>query len=234
MSDIALNLVVLVVLVVLGGSIYLISRRYVKKKPVINAEIAQQNGWQMSLIKQAHTHGFELTGEQAGIEWQLTSSCETGRAADYTGSDFQDNCQTRWFSEAGKIRTGVWVLGPWVGQLPAGVDFSSFGSGLLQKALQLMVGEDAKHFPTMHFLPLPAEFEGRFQAVGHDAGKFAGLFDTQLTEQLLAWPKKYELVIKATTNGTELRVDKCQIQDPNLLKQLAELGIAFTERLQKA
>ena len=226
------NVLVLVVLVVVGGAVYLAVARRAKGKQAQQLEEARSAGWQFTSLQRGSTSGHEYRGVEEGISWQMEATRTILQAASYQGSDTTDKYETRWFSEAGAIPEGLILLGSRPGGTASPVKMGDLGGRLVQAALRVMVGEEAAEMPALKEMSLPAQLQKRYMGYAHDRLLAQRMFTGEVEELLAAWPEKYPLVVKINRLRAEVRVDHHQLREMETLKHLVSLGVQIVRALQ--
>ncbi len=233
MDDITLNLIVLLVLGVIGGLAFLFFRSRASKRSADQVAGAQKRGWQVEEFAEDNRAGRRFHGEQDGVTWTAEAALTTTRAADYTGVEFNQTPETVWRTSAVTLPQGLLLLGTRSGSTDAGVQaLGGLAGGLIQKALELMLGADSALAAGLKEHPVLGMLNNRFMVWAHSAEVAQRLNSPVVRSALAAWPSEYQLRAKLSPAGLEITLPGQRLQDPAALEKLVRLGVRLASSLR--
>ncbi len=234
MNDIVLNLIVAAVVAILVGALFIFLQQRKRQKEIQFQQMGKEKGWQVERIKQPLMSGYRLRGKDTGSQWTLETLAESSPREAGPGSS-EVSHRTRWWTDEITLADNAIVIGP--GTNPETTKMlNSFGSGFLQKALQVMLGKDAQWAAAL----LPVEIgsstlQKNFLVLAAHEDGFDQLFSTEVEKALLTLSKSHKIITTLRETGLEIRLPEEQVLDRATLEQIVNLGktISLTLRSRK-
>ncbi len=222
MDDLIPSLIVIAATALLVGVIfYLVHRNKVAKESAVKT-LAAANGWIYEAVTERLSSGFRLRKGNWMIESLTTSSSkpEAGPGSSTTSSS------TRWFCSEPRLPDGMVMIGP---RQPE-VNLGNINSFLMQAALALMIGPDAKDAAGIQQVELGSlALMRRFMVWTNREEAARKLISQQVESALLNWSNKLLPVVKYSSSGLEVSVKEARLYKEADLYALVKLGNALED-----
>lgn len=235
MDDLTLGILISVGTTVLIGGIFLLDRRARAQRTAKLLAAAAERGWECTPLKEGRTSGYQIEGRTQGIAWSLESTLTTSPAASGSGATSHQTRHTRWQSPGAALSDGLILIGPrtTAGAIPDTQALGGLAGMVVQKAMELMLGEDAAHFPGLREVSLGSgELRERFMVWAQDERAARRLLTFAVERALTDWPSKMPLVVKMNPRGLQIDLQNAQLLDPAALEQLVNLGVGLVQAWQ--
>lgn len=216
MGDIVVSLIVIVVVGVAVAAIFVISGKKKSEREKAIQQLAMKNGWQYEKVHQTHEKGFILRGE----DWTLEAIASTNDTPSQAGSSEVSFANT-WHTNRVNSPGGMVLIGP---KVPS-VNLGGLGDMLLQKALQMMIGEEADQAVGLKEVFVGrTSFRDRFSVWATDQENAEKLLTYELENELLNWKMKEIPVIKFSAGGVEIITRQDRMDTPEKVQAVVDLG----------
>ncbi|MBN1922458.1 MAG: hypothetical protein JW892_14520 [Anaerolineae bacterium] len=235
MNDLTLGILISVGTTLLIGGIFLLDRRARARRTAKLLAAAAERGWECTSIKEGRTSGYQIEGRTQGIAWSLESTLTTSPTASGSGATSHQSRHTHWQSASAALADGLILIGPrsTAGPIPDTQALGGLAGMVVQKAMELMLGEDAALFPGLREVPLGSgELRERFMVWAQDERAARRLLTFTVERALTDWPSKIPPVVKMNPRGTQIDLQNAQLLDPAALEQLVNLGIELIQAWQ--
>ncbi len=223
MNDIVLNLVVIAVVAILVVALFIFLQQRKRQKEKQFQQMGKEKGWQVELVKRPLISGYQLKGKDAGSQWTLETLAESSSREAGPGSS-EVRHHTRWWTDEITLAGNDIVIGP--GTNPEAVKvLNSFGSGFLQKALQVMLGNNAQWAANLSPIEVgTSQLQKNFLVLAAHEDNFDQLFSPEVEKALLTLSESHKAVITLRESGLEIRLPEEQVLDRATLEQIINLG----------
>jgi len=235
MDDLTLGILVSVGTALLIGGIFLLDRRARARRTAKLLAAAAERGWECTPLKKGRTSGYQIEGRTQGVTWSLESTLTTAPAASGSGATSHQTRHTRWQSPGAALADGLVLIGPrtTAGPIPDTQALGGLAGMVVQKAMELMLGEDAAYFPGLREIPLGSgELRERFMVWAQDERAARRLLTFDVERALTGWSPKISLVVKMNPRGLQIDLQNAQLLDPAALEQLVDLGVRLIQAWQ--
>jgi hypothetical protein len=205
-SDITSNLIVLLVLLVMGGGIFLVFRRRKTELEKRLDQAAREHGWKLERIKEPLEWGVHITHP----DWRLDAISQSTGTEPGPGTS-NVSMHTLWQAE----RPGSTVmLGP---RAPgAGLD-----ERFIRPFVQALSGEDLVDVNIQN-----PELQARYMLRAVEAASGEALLNPFLESALLDW-KKTPPLIRRDSNGITMELKDDRLKTPEDLLAFIRIGEAL-------
>lgn len=215
---------------VLAAAIVMLARRREAERAARLLAEASTRGWEVMRISDGRVSGYRFQGADQGIGWSIESTRSGSPAGSASsGGSPSHSERTRWHSADAALDAGLVLVGPRQGAAMPLPDLGKLGglAGLLvQKAIKIMLGEDAEHFAGLREVGLDGGGLGdRVMVWANDAKDAQRLIGAGMENAVAAWPARWPLIVKLSPRGLYLDVQGARILDPVTLDQFAALGV---------
>lgn len=212
MDDITLNLIVLVVLVLLGGLIFILVRRRQAGNEQTLIQMAADHGWTYESIRDPLAWGLHLGSGR----WTLEAiSRSSGQEAGPGSSNVA--MSTTWHADA----PGSTLL---IGARTSPVNLGGFGEPLTRQVLQLALGADAEGLAEIQ--AGSETFRRKYMLWAKDPAEMERLVTPALESALLTW-KEQPLLIKRLSGILTIELRGKRLQKADDIHRLISLGESF-------
>jgi len=235
MDDLTLGIVVSVGTAVFIGAILLLNRRLQSRRMAALQTTATARGWEYTPIREGRTSGYRITGRTQGSAWTLESTF-TASSADSESSTSTGHRRTCWQSAGAALADGLILIGPRTaaGPIPDPQALGGLAGRVVQKALELMLGEDVALLPGLQEVPLGSgALRERYMIWAHDERAARRLLTFDVERALTDWPAKLPLAVKIDSHGLQITLQNTQLLDPTALEQLVGLGVLLVAAWQE-
>lgn len=235
MDDLTLGIVVSVGTAVFIGAILLLNRRLQSRRMAALQATATAHGWEYTPLREGRTSGYRITGRTPDSAWTLESTF-TASSTDSESGTSTGHRRTCWQSAGAALADGLILIGPRTaaGPLPDPQALGGLAGVVVQKALSLMLGEDAPLFPGLQEVPLGSgTLRERYMIWAHDERAARRLLTFDVERALTDWSPKLPLVVKINPRGMQINVQNTQLLDPTALEQLVDLGVRLIAAWQE-
>jgi hypothetical protein len=211
MSDILSNIIVILVLAILGGTIFLIVRRKQAAAEQELAQMALEHGWKLETIKERMAWGVRITDR----EWSMEAISRSSSAEAAPGSS-SVSMSTHWKAD----RPGsTLLLGP---RLPGAVTAPTYAG----QFVRMFTGEDLNEVPLKDTI-----LQQRYMLWAQDPVEAATRFVPALEAALPAW-KGTQPLIKRDQSGLTMEIAGERLKSPERILAFIQIGealLAITE-----
>ncbi len=222
MGDLIPSLIVIAITgLVVGLIFYLVHRNKTAKEKAVR-DLAAANGWVYEPVSERLSSGFRLRKGNWVIESLTTSSSnsEAGPGSSTTSSS------TRWACAEPRLPDGMVLIGP---RQPE-VNLGNVSSFLMQAALALMIGPDAKNAEGIQQVELGSlALMRRFMVWTNREEAARKLISQQVESALVNWSNKLLPVVKFSPAGLEVSVKQARLYQEADLYALVKLGNALED-----
>jgi hypothetical protein len=233
MNEIVDNLIFLTILGSIGMVILVLVLRAKKQKMQKLMNEAGLRGWRYEPLQMGRVKGFRFFGVTDGISWSVEVS-ETTSSSE-SSSTSGSYSRTVWQTESGAMQSGLLLLGPRQagGKIPI-PQLGGLLESLIEKAMELMLGEDFDQFPGLHEVPVDEVLSKRYMIWAHDDTLARWLISVEVKTCLVNWQEKYPFYAKFNRRGLQLIVGDFRILDIQTLDTLVRLGVELVKARQSA
>jgi hypothetical protein len=216
MGDVVISWIVIVAVGIAVVAIFVISAKKKTKREKLIQQLAMKNGWQYEKVHRIHQKGFILRGE----DWTLEAIASTTDTPSQKGSSEVSFTNT-WRTNCVKSPAGLVLISP---KAPV-VNLGGIGKMFLQKALRLMIGEEADQAVGLKevFIGRPS-FRDRFSVWATDQENAEKCLTYELENELIAWKMKEIPVIKFSAGGVKILTRQERMDTPEMVQALVDLG----------
>lgn len=218
MGDLLVSAIVVIVTGVIVAAIFIITGKKKKEKEAALVQLAQRNGWAYEKVNRAQLAGFILRAADWSLEALVSSSVHTSEAG---SSPVAYN--NKWSTDKVTSQEGLVMIGPKIPQVQLG----GFGDMVLQKALRMMLGDEAGQAAGLGEVKVGrGSFGERYSvwATSQEAAEKMLTFD--LENALLKWQGKELPVLKFSSAGTQITTRQARIDTVEGVQALVDLGEA--------
>ena len=222
MDDLIPSLFVIAVTGLVVGLIFILVHRNKTAKEKVVKDLAAANGWVYEAVSERLSSGFRLRKGNWVIESLTTTSSKSEAAP---GSSTTSSC-TLWFCAQPCLPDGMVLIGP---RQPE-VNLGNISSFLMQAALALMIGPEAKNAEGIQQVELGSlALMGRFMVWTNREEAAKKLISQQVESALINWPNKLLPVVKFSPSGLEVSVKEARLYKEADLYALVKLGNALED-----
>lgn len=218
MDDLFVSAIVVIVTAVIVAAIFVITAKKKKEKEAAILQLAQRNGWVYEKVSRPQLAGFILRAADWTLEALVSSTPNTSEAG---SSAVAHN--NRWFTDRVTSTQGLVMIGP---KLPR-VQLGMFGDMVLQKALRVMLGDEADQATGLAEVKVGrGSFAERYSvwATSQEAAEKMLTFD--LENALLKWKGKELPVLKFSASGAQITTRQGRLDSVEGVQEMVELGKA--------
>jgi hypothetical protein len=209
MDDITLNLIVLAVFALIGGSIFLLVRRRQAENEQNIIQVAAERGWKYESLREPLAWGLRLSSPRWTLEALSRSS---GQEVASGSSDVA--MSTTWQAHA----PGSTLL---IGERTSQANLGGFGDMMVRQVLQLALGADAADLTEIQ--AGSETFRKKYMLWAQDPVEAEKLLTPALESALLAW-KGEKPLIKRTSEGLTIELRGARLQKTDEILALVQLG----------
>jgi hypothetical protein len=209
MDDITLNLIVLAVFALIGGSIFLLVRRRQAENEQNIIQVAAERGWKYESLREPLAWGLRLSSPRWTLEALSRSS---GQEVASGSSDVA--MSTTWQAHA----PGSTLL---IGERTSQANLGGFGDLMVRQVLQLALGADAADLTEIQ--AGSETFRKKYMLWAQDPVEAEKLLTPALESALLAW-KGEKPLIKRTSEGLTIELRGARLQKTDEILALVQLG----------
>lgn len=218
MGDIVLSLIVIVLVGIAIAVIFFIVNKKKGEREKAIQELAANSGWKYEKVNRTQQKGFILSAEDWTLE-SLASSTNTPSEAGSSDISFANT----WRTTRVNSPSGMVLIGP---KTPS-VNLGGLGELLIQKALRLMLGDEADQAVDLkEVLVGRTSFRDRFSVWATSQENAANILSYELENELLNWKLKEIPVIKFTAGGVEIVSRQERLDTPEKVQSMVDLGRA--------
>ncbi|HNR02175.1 MAG TPA: hypothetical protein PKK59_06555 [Anaerolineaceae bacterium] len=218
MGDLLVSAIVIVVTAVIVAAIFIITGKKKKEKEAAITQLAQRNGWTYERVNQPQLAGFILRASDWTLESLVSSDPRTSEAG---SSPVAYN--NRWYTDRVSSAQGLVMIGP---KLPQ-VQLGAFGDVVLQKALRVMLGDEADQAAGLAEVKVGrGSLAERYSvwSVSQEAAERALTYEVE--NALLRWKGKELPVLKFSSAGTQITTRQARLDSVEKIQDVVELGSA--------
>ena len=216
MGDILVSIIVIVVVGIAVAAIFVITSRKKKESEKAIQQLAANSGWAYEKVSRTQQTGFILN---AG-DWTLEALASSTNSPGEAGSSDISFANT-WRTTRVTSPSGMVLIGP---KTPS-MNLGGLGELFLQKALRLMIGEEADQAIGLKEVFVGrTSFRDRFSVWATDQENAANLLTYDLENELLNWKFKEIPVIKFNANGVDIISRQERLDSPEKVQALVDLG----------
>lgn len=180
--------------------------------------MAEQRGWLYELIKDERVQGFRIKTSRWTFEARSSSH---GPELDSGSSNIHS--VTRWWSEKSDLPDGTLLIG----SRPAGLDhLGEDGAQMVKQALLMFLGDQAAGMNEVQVSS--KELHNRYLVLAKDAHLAESLLTQAAVQRLLAWPYRFEPLVKLYGGELSIEVRDERLEKPDEVLALIGLGEALT------
>lgn len=218
MGDFLVSIIVIILVATAVAVIFILTSRKKQVREDTMQQLAESSGWKYEKVKRTNQSGFILSTRDWILEALNTSSDSPGEAGS-SGITFANT----WRSTRVKSPAGVVLIGS---KMPS-INLGGLGELVFQKALQLMLGAEADQAVGLEEVYVGrTSFRDRFSVWATDRENAAHLLTYQLENALLNWKFKDIPVIKFSASGVMIISRQEQLDTPEKVLALVNLGRA--------
>ncbi len=222
MSDLLLNVVVIVGTLILVAVIFILTSRSKKRQGERIQSLAQARGWDYESIRERLSSGHRLHGEGWTLEALTWSS---GHSPEPSQSDISQH--THLWSNAPGVPTGLVLIGPWSGKVP---DLGGFGRMMMDKIIERYFG--MVHADLQAVAAGSPEFQRKYKIFAQNPKDGTAILSLGVEQALIKWNNPLP-VIKISAQEMRIEVEgKHYKTEPDILALtgLAEKIISYWEK----
>ena len=219
MNDLFVSALVVVVTALIVAAIFIITGRKKKEKETALLQLAQRNGWHYEKIIQAQLAGFILRASDWTLESLVSSDSRTSEAGS-SPMAYNNN----WVTDRVSSTQGLVMIGPKL----ARVQLGAFGDLVLQKALRVMLGDEADQALGLAEVKVGrGSFGERYSvwAVNQEAAEKVLTYN--LENALLRWKGKELPVLKFSAAGVKITTRQGRLDSVEKVQEMVDLGTAL-------
>lgn len=218
MGDLLVSALVIIVTAALVAAIFLITGKKKKEKEVGILLMARRNGWAYEKVNQPQLEGFILRTTEWTLE-ALVSSSERISEAGSSPVAFIN----KWSTDRVTSKDGLVMIGPKVPQMK----LDGFGDIVLQKALRMMLGDEADQAVGLGEVKVGrSSFGERYSVWATSQVGAEKVLTFELENALLKWHGKELPVLKFSTAGTQITTRQARLDTQEDVQALVNLGRA--------
>ena len=218
MGDLLVSALVVIVTAAVVAAIFIISGKKKKEKEAGILQLAQLNGWAVEKVNQPQLEGFILRASDWTLEALVSSSERTSEA----GSSPVSN-KNKWSTDRVTSQDGLVLIGPKVPQVQLG----GFGEMVLQKALRMMLGDEASQAVGLGEVKVGrSSFGERYSVWATSQEAAEKVLALELENALLKWNGKELPVLKFSATGTQISTRQARLDNAEGVQALVDLGKA--------
>jgi len=218
MGDLLVSALVVIVTAVIVAAIFIISGKKKKEKEAGILQLAQRNGWTFEKVNQPQLEGFILRTAEWTLE-ALVSSTERTSEAGSSPVAFNN----KWSTDRVTSQDGLVMIGPKVPQVQLG----GFGEMVLQKALRMMLGDEANQAVGLGEVKVGrSSFGDRYSVWATSQEAAEKVLTFELENALLKWNGKELPVLKFSATGTQISTRQARLDNVEGVQALVDLGKA--------
>lgn len=223
MSEITQNLIVVAVTAIFVILLFFFLNQKKKRRDLEFRQMAQEKGWKVERIQKPLVSGYILFGKDSAGHWTLeTLATSTSRESGPGSSEVSHS--TRWWSEETGFAENTIVIGPGT-NLESAQLLNSFGAGIFQQALRLMLGKDAEWASSLTPVQLSRpSLQNKFLVLADHSEGVEDLIGPELEKALLLLARKHKVITIIRAQGVEIRLPEKQVLDRATLEQIVDLG----------
>lgn len=218
MGDIFVSMIVIVVVAAAVAAIFILTNRKKQSRETALQQLAERSGWKYEKVNQAQQNGFILSTD----DWILEALVSSSKSSSEAGSSDITYVNT-WRTTRVKSPAGVVMIGS---KIPS-VNLGGLGEMVLQKALRLMLGDEADQAVGLKEVFVGrTSFRDRFSVWAVDRENAANLVTYELENELLKWKFKEIPIIKFSTAGVMIISRQEHLDSPEKVQAMVDLGRA--------
>lgn len=221
MSDLAGGLLVIIGTAIFIGIIFLV----VKKRKTDTTQsiqmLAAKKGWRYEKVEDRLSSGYRLHGRGWTFEAVKTASSTSSGP----GSS-EISTVSRWFTNQVFFDPGILLIGP----KQPNIELGGLGDVLRQTILRLMIGKEADDaLGIEEALIGRMALRERYMVWTNQEEKARDVLTVEVENALILYPGKIPPVVKINSAGLEVKVISQNLEKPEEIIGLVEIGEAFLE-----
>lgn len=194
MSDLFLNVAVILGTLFLVAAIFLMTSRSKKRQSERIQSLAQARGWDYEPIRERLSSGYRLHGKGWTLEALTWSS---GHSPEPSQSDVSQH--THVWSSATGVPAGLVLIGPWSGNVP---DLGGFGRMLMDKIIERYLG--VVHADLQSVAAGSAEFQRKYKIFAQNANDVTAILSVGVEQALIRWKSPLPVI---KISAQEMRIE---------------------------